>query len=64
MSLRICIRDGKEPELSKNEPNPEPQEPNRTEPRKESYRTQTQMSWILLGSFTEWNRRYISLISQ
>jgi len=44
-----------EPE-SKNMQEPEP---NRTIPHREPNRTWTQMSWFLLGSFTEWNCRYI-----
>jgi len=68
-------RDGKESEPSKNEPNQNPRfAKNRTEPkskkcartwtepnltRKEPNRTQTQMLWFLLGSFTEWNCKYI-----
>jgi len=52
--------------LLRTKPNPNPKvkivqdpKPNWTLPYNEPNRTQTQMSWFLLGSFTEWNCRYI-----
>ena len=57
------IRDGKEPQSNKNEPNQNPGfAKNRTDIEPESKicaRTEPElkMSWFLLGSFTEWNCR-------
>jgi len=33
--------------------------PNRTPPHKEPNKTRTKMPWFLLGSFTEWNCKYV-----
>jgi len=35
------------------------QEPKLNPPHKEPNKTRIQMSWFLLGSFTEWNCKYI-----
>ena len=65
LPLSTLTRAWKEPKTSKNKPNlnPKPkyvQEPEPKKPtHKDSNRTRTQMSRFLLGSFTEWNCRYI-----
>ena len=51
---------GKEPEPCKNEPNKNPGfAKNRSLPRKEQNRTRTQMSCLLLGSFSDLDCTYI-----